>query len=87
MAAIQAAADVSGGWGGQMIAQSGTEFSRQIFANVDTEAVRTYVAAGAADPSQTPRLTMALHGPLMKVVSDRDYISQATKSKYPIYRT
>ena len=50
------------------------------------EAFDDYVKHGSNDISRTPRLRAVLGGPLMRTLCDDDYITNAARSRWPVYR-
>ena len=83
--ALLAATNVAGGWGAQMFAQSPSELRFNAMVNVPDEAIRDYVAVGGADPKQSPRINAGINGPMMKTITDSDYMVPEYRRKYAIY--
>jgi DNA-binding CsgD family transcriptional regulator len=83
--ALLSASRVAGGWGAQMVAQSNTELRFNLVVNLPDEAVRGYVPSGAVDPLNSPRLYAGIHGPMMRVISDGDYLTPEMRREWRIY--
>jgi hypothetical protein len=81
-----AIANALDGWAGQMIAQSETRVYANSFVNMPDDVINDYVASGAADPTRNPRIAAAMKTPLMRPISEQNYLTEFERSRYPIYK-
>jgi DNA-binding CsgD family transcriptional regulator len=83
--ALREMTHIAGGWGAQLLAHSPTQLRFNLCVDVPEEAVRAYEAAGAADPTLSPRLYAGLHGPLMGSVADSDDLAPEVRRRARVF--
>jgi DNA-binding CsgD family transcriptional regulator len=86
VSALQASAKLLGGWGGQFLAHSKGQLAFSITANVPDDVMHEFVPSGAADPGQSPRIAAVTNSPLMRVITDSDYLEYTARRRYPVYK-
>ena len=85
--ALDGLAKATGSASGELIGLgNNTAVSFNLMTNVDPELNRAFIASGGGDPKINPRVNAGMNAPLLKVISESDFLKPEEHKQHPHYQ-
>ena len=84
--ALRDMAELTGGWGGQLLGLSHGRLMFDLSGGVDLGLIREFEDRGGADPTINPRAEALLQAPEGSVLIEPDFIGDDQRARHPLYQ-